>query len=219
MKRLSLSFVLILSAALIFSVAGLADEADYAEADVTLTNTFDINATGNPTIEITQDGTTAESNDGITGNEVALSNLGTSSLANFTGDITVTVMALSNYNIAASYFNNSNPTGTAVTSGDLLNLVSGSSGSSPGVPYDLTNFNHSSQFSGGGDWTGTTGDKPSGLDTLTSGSNNMGNTGGPGDTYTYGLELDLAALNAGDYDNGNSLTFQVAFWVYDSTST
>ena len=71
MKRLSLSFVLILSAALIFSVAGLADEADYAEADVTLTNTFDINATGNPTIEITQDGTTAESNDKITGNELA----------------------------------------------------------------------------------------------------------------------------------------------------
>jgi len=202
MKRLSLSFVLILSAALIFSVAGLADEADFAQATVDFNSVIDLSVSGtlnNLVIEQNAD----------EGGDVALSELpgGTAEATFSGGPIAVTVVSLTPFSVGSTYYSGTEDYYDSGTGESLLELVPVAGSTGGDLPYyDNTNWN----------FTNDSGTKPTDILSLPDYSGSTGNNLPDGASAEYGLKIDLSKLSE-DYDNGDSVTFDVSFWAYDST--
>ena len=182
----------VIGALALLPFAALADTGDIAKAVLSLTDVINISVTGSPSLEITQ----AEDIAGYAGG-----------LLSFTGDITVTVLALTNYQVYGAYFSDVDES-TFGNANELLALDD----ASHYLPYNSTleRLNPTGGF-----------DVPSGFDFSTallmlfSGINNLGKPT-PGDTATYTLMLNPG--NLGDRKAGETINFTIVFVVEDSST-
>ena len=212
MKRLSTKIVpflsLVLLASVFFSLPVLADTSGSANATVQFNAIIDTFVQGAPEIQVYQD------LDSPAEGEVSLDSVdGEGSWWPFapsgdytTSDLSVTVRALTNYQVAAGYTESGDE-----TADDLLKLVNSGS--------DVAQLDYFSAT-----WTddATSTDHPpisnltelTGTDARFTGTPNLASGG---DTATYDLEIDMGKLT-GDYADDSSLGLTVAFFVYDSTT-
>ena len=190
MKRLSIFFVGLLSAVLIFSVVGLADEAASTTVSVTLNSVIDM--------EITQDLTDSDLDvDQVGGPDINLRDAGTY-VSDFSS-LTLTLNTLTPYKIAATYYNTSHPSGTPGTESTDGVITADNN--------DLSSYNGTKPGIGATELT----------DVVTAGTQTIGNGSSSPATHSIIVGFDLKDLTE-DYVNGQSLTFSVDFWAYDTTT-
>ena len=204
MKRLSILLVGLLSIGIIFSVVGMADEADKASAVLTFTDVLDLYISD----DSLSDTTIVQRNAGE--NEVALRDLsdGTIDL----GSLDVTITSLTSFNVGVSYYadgeEDPDPAGLVNLSGD---------GTHVGIEY----FD-SSSILGDEDGLDEIGTSPT-LGNLTDITSDFGtsgetsNVGDGGETKSYDVSIDLSHLE-NEYTDTDSITFDVAFWAFDAST-
>ena len=206
MKRLStkivpfLSLTLLLSAFFVFPV--FADTSGSATATVQFNAIIDTFVEGAPFIEVYQDTELEPGKASI--DQVD----GTGSWAQFEAsdgssspDISVTVRALTNFEVGAGYYSG----GTEDANG-LLKLVGDSDFLLPWLSGSFDAPNADAPEENLGD-----------LVNISSGFSGEPNLGSGGDTMDYNLEIDMGKLT-GDYVDDDSLDLTVAFFVYDATT-
>jgi len=182
----------VIGALALLPFAALADTGGIAAATLTLTHVINVSVEGNPSLQITQENDIA----GYAGG-----------LLSFTGDITVTVLAMTDYQVYGAYFSSVDES-TFGNDAQLLALDD----ASHYLPYNSTleTLNPSGGF-----------DVPAGFDFTTdllplfSGDNNLGETP-PGDEETYTLMLNPG--NLGDRYAGETINFTIVFVVEDSST-
>ena len=213
MKRLStkivpfLSLTLLLSAFFVFPV--FADTSGSATATVQFNAIIDTFVQGAPSITVYQD------RDSTAEGEVSLDSVdGEDSWWEFApsgtytdNDLSVTVRALTSYQVAAGYTDSGDE-----TADDLLKLVNSGT--------DVAQLDHfSATWTDNADSTdhpaiGSLTELTNPTDSRFTGSPNLSSGG---DEATYDLEIDMGKLT-GDYADNDSLNLTVAFFVYDSTT-
>ena len=197
MKRLSISLVFVgLVFGLVFgSVVGYADTQANTSATFTLDSVLNIIAEGTPELNLTQDDIAA-ADDGPT---------------EFDGNITVTIQSLSEYNLYTAYHAD-NISDLTNSEDDFLLLDDGSS-NTKAIQYN-NNISFDNEYQGS-DGTNTTH-----LVKLATPTGPWGNLTGAvsisGQQQSMGLYLDLLELNNSDRDEGQSWTFDIAFFVEEA---
>jgi len=218
MKRLSILIVGLLSIGIIFSVVGLADEADYAIATININETIDLSITSG-----TLDTVDIQQNDG---GDLSLADIGegTASTTDNMGTLTVTVVSLSKYNIGATYYE----TGQNETAEGLVYLAESGGTKITDKGPNLKYFNQSSY-----DFTNNPSDpnnpdanKPVYSSTTLlqlnsyfdhTASNNTFDATDNYDQSSFDAYFDVSKLTQ-DYGNGDTITLNVTFWAYDATT-
>ena len=182
----------VIGALALLPFAALADTGDIAAAVLTLTDVIHISVEGSPSLEITQA-------DDIAGYQ--------GGLLSFTGDIIVTVLAMTEYQVYAAYFSDVDET-TFGNADQLLALDD----ASHYLPYNsaLETLNPTGGFD-----VPDTFDFSTDLLELFSGDNNLSNTP-PGDQETYILKLNPG--NLGDREAEEEINFTIVFVVEDSST-
>lgn len=191
MKRLSILFVGLLSAVLVFSVVGLADTSKSIESQLTLKDVIDISLT-----------TDSLGNTDLTQNDdLDTWNQGDTSLIDL-GSFDVQVLTLTSFKVTidsyvAEWFD---------SSGASQGTLDDNTINSDPVKLDGTSTN---EFVSTLKSDGTT------LSEF-SGSNNI-NSSNAGESVTYNLKVDPSELT-NDYASGDYLRFDVGFLVTDDTT-
>lgn len=210
MKRLSLLFVGLLSAVLIFSAVGLADEADKVTSTLTFESVLDIGV--NDTLssaEISQN--TGEGSvflEGYSGENVSF------------GTFTSTVVSIVPYQVGATFY--ASYTGGTYTnepveetSTNLIELTGTLTYTLPWFDSAGVTFAYA-DLQDGANVGPASGELVEITDEFSASPDNNLSTGGD-TTGALGVELDPAQLVFDDYNDDGTLTVDVVLWAYTAT--
>ena len=182
-------FFLLIGTSLAVPFGAMADTGDATTATLFLDDVINVSVSGNPSLTIDQDYIA-----GYAGG-----------LVNFSGSITVKVLAITDYQVYGAYFSDADET-TFTDDDELIALYDGTTDTYlpynsylEGLPGDLTE---------GFDFAGTWGTD---MVALFTGQNNLGKTPTPGDEESYTLRLNPG--NLGDRDPDETITFTIVFVV------
>lgn len=212
MKKLSVFFVGLLSAVLIFSVAGVADQAAKTTGNITFSSVLDIDLTGDLTDQDVVQKSTGD-------NEFTLRNADESTTLQL-GSVDMTVTAVTDFNVGVSYFAAKSDDESATEEGNIVNLAG--AGTHNGIAFFDSTTNNA--FGGYGGTDASLADSP--IDSFnnvtpitgdfdTARSNN--NLSGGGEDKSYNVSVDLADLT-NQYTEDEELVIDVAFWVFDNST-